>query len=186
MVSTALIVVGVILVILVLWVVITYNSLISLRNTVKQAFSGIDVQLKRRFDLIPNLVNTVKGYAKHEKELMENLTKARTSFLNVGQDVSKMAKSDGELNGLLKSLFAVAENYPNLKANENFKQLQEELAETEDQIAASRRIYNENVNYMNTKIESVPSNIIAGMFNFKKWDSFEASVEEKKEIKVGF
>jgi LemA protein len=162
--------------------------LVKLRNDVKKAFSGIDVQLKRRSDLIPNLINTVKGYTTHEKELLESITKARTSIMNASSsgDVKGMAQGENMLSGALKSLFAVAENYPDLKANENFLNLQEQLSETEDQIAASRRIYNENVNYLNVKIESFPSNIIAGMFNFKQRDFFEADETDKKNINVQF
>ncbi len=171
-----------------LWVGGTYNSLVGLRNDVKKGFSGIDVQLKRRTDLIPNLINTVKGYAKHEKELLENVTKARTSIMDSSQagDVKGMAQGENMLSGALKSVFAVAENYPDLKANENFIKLQEELGETEDQIAASRRIYNENATYFNNKIEMFPSNVIAGMFNFQQSDLFEATAEERKHVKVEF
>ena len=177
-----------IVVILGLWVLVTYNSLIGLRNDVKKAFSGIDVQLKRRSDLIPNLVNTVKAYAKHEKEVLENVTKARTSIMNgsANGDIKQMAQGENMLSGALKSLFAVAENYPDLKANQNFLELQQELSETEDQVAASRRIYNENVTYFNNKIQMVPSNIIAGMFNFKAEDLFEAQETERKNVEVKF
>jgi LemA protein len=171
-----------------LWIGMTYNSLIGLRNDVKKGFSGIDVQLKRRTDLIPNLINTVKGYAKHEKELLENVTKARTSIMDASNqgDVKGMAQGENMLSGALKSVFAVAENYPDLKANENFVRLQEELGETEDQIAASRRIYNENATYFNNKIEMFPSNVIAGMFNFKQSDLFEATAQEREAVKVEF
>jgi LemA protein len=171
-----------------LWVGTTYNSLVGLRNDVKKGFSGIDVQLKRRTDLIPNLINTVKGYAKHEKELLENVTKARTSIMDASNsgDVKGMAQGENMLSGALKSVFAVAENYPDLKANESFIKLQEELGETEDQIAASRRIYNENATYFNNKIEMFPSNVIAGMFNFKQSDLFEATTQERETVKVEF
>lgn len=172
--------------IVIFWILLTYNSLIRLRNDVKKSFSGIDVQLKRRTDLIPNLINTVKGYAAHEKQVLENITKARTSIVNgsANSDISQMAQGDNLLSGALKSLFAVAESYPDLKANENFLKLQEELSETEDQIAASRRIYNENVTYFNTKIQVVPSNIIASMFKFNEEKLFEATNEEKENIEV--
>jgi len=171
-----------------LWGIVTYNSLIKLRNDVKKSFSGIDVQLKRRTDLIPNLINTVKGFAKHEKTLLENVTKARTSIINASEagDVKGMANGENMLSGALKSVFAVAENYPDLKSNQNFLQLQEELGETEDQIAASRRIYNENSTYLNNKIETIPSNLIAKIGNFKPADLFEATIEEKQSIKVEF
>ena len=175
-------------VIVILWFFLTYNSLIGLRNSVKNAFSGIDVQLKRRSDLIPNLINTVKGYAKHEKELLERVTKARTSIMDSSAqgDVKGMAQGENMLSGALKSVFAVAENYPDLKANQNFLELQEQLGETEDQIAASRRIYNSNVTEYNNKIEMMPSNIIASMFNFKAKDFFEAQESERKNVKVEF
>lgn len=168
------------------WGVITYNSLVSLRNQVKTSWSGIDVQLKRRNDLIPNLISTVKGYASHEKEVLENVTKARAAIMDAGDNVKEVAGAENMLSGALKSLFAVAEAYPDLKANENFLQMQRDLTETEDQIAASRRIYNENVNYYNTKIESVPSNIIAGMFSFIQRDFFEAQESEKATPEVEF
>ncbi len=171
-----------------IWVATTYNSLVGLRNDVKKSFSGIDVQLKRRTDLIPNLINTVKGYASHEKELLENVTKARTSIMDASNsgDIKGMAQGENMLSGALKSVFAVAENYPDLKANENFLKLQEELGETEDQIAASRRIYNENATYFNNKIEMFPSNVIAGMFNFKQSDLFQATTKEREAVKVEF
>ena len=165
-----------------------YNSLIRLKNNVKKSFSGIDVQLKRRTDLIPNLINTVKGYASHEKELLESLTKARTSIINgsASGNVNAMAEGENMLSGALKSIFAVAENYPDLKANQNFLELQESLEETEDQIAAARRIYNENVNYLNTKIEVFPSNIIAGMFGFQQADLYTITESDRKNVEVKF
>tara|TARA_B110000008_G_scaffold252896_1_gene267815 strand:- start:225 stop:776 length:552 start_codon:yes stop_codon:yes gene_type:complete len=165
-----------------------YNSLIKLKNNVKKSFSGIDVQLKRRTDLIPNLINTVKGYASHEKELLESLTKARTSIINgsASGNVNAMAEGENMLSGALKSIFAVAENYPDLKANQNFLELQESLEETEDQIAAARRIYNENVNYLNTKIEVFPSNIIAGMFGFQQADLYTITESDRGNIEVKF
>lgn len=171
-----------------IWVGTSYNSLVGLRNDVKKSFGGIDVQLKRRTDLIPNLLNTVKGYAKHEKELLENVTKARTSIMDASNsgDVKGMAQGENMLSGALKSVFAVAENYPDLKANEGFIKLQSELSETEDQIAASRRIYNENVTYLNNKIEMFPSSLIAGMFTFKQSDLFEATATERENVKVEF
>ncbi len=165
-----------------------YNSLIRLKNNVKKSFAGIDVQLKRRTDLIPNLVNTVKGYATHEKELLESLTKARTSIINGASngDINAMAEGENMLSGALKSVFAVAENYPDLKANQNFLELQESLEETEDQIAAARRIYNENVNYLNTKIEVFPSNLVASMFGFKHAELYEIAEEDRKNVEVKF
>jgi len=168
------------------WVMVTYNGFISLKNNAKKAFSGIDVQLKRRNDLIPNLIETVKGYAKHEKGTLEAVTKARTASMAASSkgDMKAMAKADNMLSGALKSIFALSESYPDLKANQNFLELQEVLTETEDQIAASRRIYNENATYFNTKTEMVPANIIANMFNMKHMDLFEAEESEKENIKV--
>jgi LemA protein len=186
--TTIIIVGGGTLLVLGIWVGTSFNSLVGLRNDVKKGFSGIDVQLKRRTDLIPNLINTVKGYAKHEKEVLESVTKARTSIMNASEsgDVKGMAQGENMLSGALKSVFAVAESYPDLKANKNFIKLQEELGETEDQIAASRRIYNENATYFNNKIEMFPSNVIAGMFNFRQSDLFEATAQEREHVKVEF
>ena len=165
-----------------------YNALVRLKNNVKKSFAGIDVQLKRRTDLIPNLVNTVQGYASHEKELLENLTKARSSIISGASngDINAMAQGENMLSGALKSVFAVAENYPDLKANQNFLELQEALEETEDQIAAARRIYNENVNYLNTKIEVFPSNLIANMFGFKHADLYKIAESDRKNVEVKF
>lgn len=176
------------LVIVSIFIISLYNSLVKHRNNVRKAFSGIDVQLKRRTDLIPNLINTVKGYVSHEKELLESLTQARTSIINGSnsKDVNAMADGENMLSGALKSVFAVAENYPDLKANENFLALQDSLEETEDQIAASRRIYNENVNYLNTKIELFPSNLIAGMFGFQQADLYNINESERGNIAVSF
>ena len=163
-----------------------YNSLVRLRNQVRNSWSGIDVQLKRRNDLIPNLVNTVKGYAKHEKELLEHVTQARANVMESRKegDLDKLSEAENELSGTLKSLFAVAENYPDLKANQNFLKLQEQITETEDQIAASRRIYNENVTYYNNKIETFPSNIFANMFNFEQKNFFET--KDRENVKISF
>ncbi len=162
-----------------------YNGLIRLKNRVDEAWSDIDVQLKRRYDLIPNLVNTVKGYATHERELFEKVTEARTRAMGAGNAMDK-AQAENALAGTLKTLFAVAENYPQLKANENFLELQKELTDTEDKIQASRRFYNGNVRDFNTKIEIFPTNIFAGMLNFTKRDFFEAKEEEKEAVKVEF
>jgi LemA protein len=177
----ALIVVAVV----VLLIIGLYNALIRLKNQVKNAFAQIDVQLKRRNDLIPNLVETVKGYMKHEKGVLENVTKARAAIMSAGTLEGK-AKASNQLSETLKSLFAVAENYPTLKANENFLQLQEELSGTESKIAYARQFYNDIVMRFNTKIELFPNNIFAGMLNFKKEASFEATVEERKNVKVEF
>mgnify|MGYP006077558519 CR=1 FL=1 len=175
-------------VVTILWVIATYNKLVKFRNHIKMAFSGIDVQLKRRTDLIPNLINTVKGYAAHEKEVLESLTKARTSIMNgsASGNINEMADGNNMLSGALKSVFAVAENYPDLKANQNFLSLQESLEETEDQVAAARRIYNANVNDLNTKVESFPSVIIASMFGFGQTQLFTIVESDRANIDVNF
>ncbi|HBI33932.1 MAG TPA: hypothetical protein DEA43_04050 [Candidatus Moranbacteria bacterium] len=162
-----------------------YNSLVTLKNRVDEAWSDIDVQLKRRYDLIPNLINTVKGYATHEKELFERVTAARTAAMSAGSPAEKQ-DAENMLSGTLKSLFAVSENYPDLKANQNFLELQRELTDTEDKIQASRRFYNGNVRDFNIKIETFPSNIVAGMLNFTKREFFAADEAEKENVKVQF
>jgi len=176
----------IIVAVLALFIVGLYNSLIRLRNQVKNSWAQIDVQLKRRNDLIPNLVNAVKGYMKHEKTVLENVTKARSAIMSAGDNVAKVSKASGELSNTLKSLFAVAENYPDLKANANFAQLQEELVGTENKISYARQHYNDIVMVFNTKIETFPNNIFANMLNFTKKDSFEATAEERKNVKVEF
>lgn len=167
-------------------VIFVYNGLVSTRVRVEEAWSDITVQLKRRLDLVPNLINTVKGYATHEKEVFERVTEARANTLNA-QGVAQTAKAEGEFEQALKSLFAVSENYPQLRATENFQQLQAELTDTEDKIMASRRFYNGAARELNIKIDSFPSNIIAGMFGFKKREFFEvadqAAVEKPVEAK---
>lgn len=168
--------------VIVLILILIYNSLIRTRNAVKNSWAGIDVQLKKRADLIPNLVSVVQGYANHEKTVLKKLTKLRTELLAAKGNVKKAAKSDEELSATLKSLFAVAENYPNLKANENFLALQKELSKLETQVAAARRIYNENVMYYNTKVEMFPTNIFAKLFNFQKELFFETT--EKDPIRL--
>lgn len=172
-----------ILAIAIIWVIAAYNGLITLRNRTQEAWSDIDVQLKRRYDLIPNLVNTVKGYATHEKEVFEKVTQARANALNAEKagDIAGSAKAENMLSGALKSLFAVAESYPDLKANQNFLDLQQQLADTEDKIQASRRFYNGNVRDFNTKQEVFPTNIIANMFAFKKAEFFEIGEEKERE-----
>jgi len=165
------IILGVIAVI-VLWTVFVYNRLVTLRNRAKEAWSDIDVQLKRRYNLIPNLVETVKGYASHERELFEKVTEARTRAMGA-QTMEEHSKTENILSSTLKSLFAVAENYPQLKASGNFLELQRELRDTEDKVQASRRFYNGNVRDLNIKIERFPEKIIASFFNFKKMDFFE-------------
>jgi len=174
-----------IIVLAVLWAVGIYNGLITLKNRVDEAWSDIDVQLKRRYDLIPNLINTVKGYASHEKEVFEKVTEARTRAMGAGNGQEK-AEAENALSGTLKTLFAVSENYPELKANQNFLELQRELTDTEDKIQASRRFYNGNVRDFNIKIELFPNNIIAGMLNFAKREFFEAKESEKENVKVEF
>lgn len=168
-----------------LYVVVAYNSLVRLRTQANEALSDIDVQTKRRYDLIPNLVETVKGYAKHEKEVFSEVTKARTAAMKA-QGLAEKAEKENMLSQTLKSLFAVAENYPKLRANENFLALQEELATTENKIEASRRFYNANVRDLNIKIEQFPSNIIASLFNFKKMDMYETTAEAREAVKVKF
>lgn len=167
-----------------LWV--TYNALVTLKMRVDEAWSDITVQLKRRLDLIPNLINSVKGYAAHESGVFERVTEARANTLNA-QGVEATAKAEGEFEGALKSLFAVAEAYPQLRASENFMQLQQELVDTEDKIQASRRFYNGGVRDLNTKIQVFPNNIFAGMLGFKEREFFEvedmATVENPVEVK---
>lgn len=174
-----------ILAILLIWLITIFNGLVSLRNRTKEAWSDIDVQLRRRYDLIPNLVETVKGYAKHEREVFENVTKARTAALEAKGPVEQ-AKAENLLSGALKSLFAVAENYPTLRASENFKALQDELTDTENKIEAARRFYNANVRDLNIKIEKFPDNIVAKIFGFKEMELFEAEAEAKEPVKVKF
>lgn len=164
-------------------VIAIYNGLVTTRIRVEEAWSDITVQLRRRMDLIPNLVNSVKGYAKHEKEVFENVTKARADVLGA-KTVGETAKAEGQFEQALKSLFAVAENYPQLRASENFQQLQQELTDTEDKIMASRRFYNGAARDLNIKIESFPSNIVAGMFGFKKREFFEVEDQAAAEKPV--
>ncbi|OGY29276.1 MAG: hypothetical protein A3F33_01305 [Candidatus Woykebacteria bacterium RIFCSPHIGHO2_12_FULL_43_10] len=173
----------VVVVALYLWAV--YNGLITAHMRVKESWSGIDIQLKRRSDLIPNLVEVVKGYAKHEKEVFESVTKARASLISASS-VHEQAEANNMLTGALKSLFAVAEAYPELKASENFKQLQDELSDTESKIAYARQFYNSNVMDYNTKIKVFPNLIFAGMLSFKVEEFFQASSEEKQEVKLSF
>jgi LemA protein len=172
-----------------LWVIISYNKLVSFRNRTDEAWSDIDVQLKRRYDLIPNLLETVKGYASHESETFQKVTEARTAAMSAEQsgDAAKSAQAENMLSGALKSLFAVTENYPDLKANENFLELQKELSDTENKIQASRRFYNGNVRDMNTAVQSFPTNVIAGMFGFGSREFFEIEDGAQREnVKVSF
>ncbi|MDD5551816.1 MAG: LemA family protein [Candidatus Pacebacteria bacterium] len=177
---TWLIIVGIIVFLLIAVIAGMYNSLVRLKNRAKEAWSDIDVQLKRRHDLIPNLVETVKGYASHEKELFEKVTEARANAINA-KNPKEQGEAENMLSGTLKSLFAVAENYPDLKASQNFLELQRDLRDTEDKIQAARRFYNGNVRDLNIKIESFPANIIASIFRFKQMELFEIEEPGEKE-----
>ncbi|MEK7134708.1 MAG: LemA family protein [Patescibacteria group bacterium] len=177
-----------VLAVLILWVIFAYNSFIRLVTRAKEAWADIDVQLKRRYDLIPNLVETVRGYAKHETSAFENVTKARAAAMGAGS-VAEHGKAENMLTGALKSIFAIAEAYPDLKANTNFLELQRELSDTENKIQAARRFYNGNVRDLNINIDSFPSNIIAGAFKFAKMEFFELGEGEeaaKNPVKVSF
>jgi LemA protein len=175
-----------VLVLAVVWVIGAYNGLVSLKNRTDEAWSDIDVQLKRRYDLIPNLVETVKGYAKHEKQVFEEVTKARSEAMSSGGSVADKAESENMLTNTLKSVFAIAENYPELKANQNFLSLQGELTDTEDKIEAARRFYNGNVRDFNTKLQVFPTNMIAQNLGFKAREFFEAAAGERDVVKVDF
>ncbi|MFA6047338.1 MAG: LemA family protein [Parcubacteria group bacterium] len=175
----------IIVIVLVIGIIFMYNGLVRLKNRVDEAWSDIDVQLKRRHDLIPNLVNTVKGYAAHEKDVFEKVTQARAAAMGAGTAEAK-GQAENMLSGALKSLFAIAEAYPDLKANQNFLELQRELTDTEDKIMAARRFYNGNVRDFNTKIQVFPTNIFAGMLNFTKRDFFQAEASEKEVVNVQF
>ena len=174
------------IIILVFWVISIYNNLVKAKLKVDNAWSQIDVQLQRRFDLIPNFVETVKGYMTHEAQTFEKIAALRTSWAN-SSSVGEKAKLDGELSGALKTIMAVSENYPELKANTNFSELSEELRNTENKISFSRQFYNDSVTMYNTKLELIPSNIVAGMFNFKSKELFTAESDEaRKNVKVDF
>ena len=176
----------IIVAIIIFWFIGSYNGLVTLRQRVKNAWSQIDVQLQRRFDLIPNLVETVKGYMGHEEGVLTKVTELRSSWANA-KSVSEKAQIDNELSGTLKTIMAVSENYPDLKANQNFSELQEELRSTENKISYSRQFYNDAVTMYNTKLETFPSNLIASSFNFKAETLFEAeSPEARKNVKVDF
>lgn len=181
-----LIVLGVLLIAL----IATFNTLIRARNRVDEAFSDVDVQLKRRYDLIPNLMETVKGYMEHEKQTLVQLTEARTAAMsahdNAGATMAQKEQAENALSSTLKSLFAVAENYPELKASQNFAMLQDELADTENKIQAARRFYNGNVRDFNTKIQVFPTNIFASLLKFNKYDFFAATETEKNNVAVKF
>ncbi len=188
MTTTLIVVFGVALLIIVA-IIGMYNSLIRLKNRVDEAWSDIDVQLKRRYDLIPNLIETVKGYATHERETLEKVTEARTNAMKAqeGGDAKAQAEAENMLSSTLKSIFALSENYPDLKANQNFLELQKELSDTENKIQASRRFYNGNVRDFNTKLEVFPTNIIGNMLGFKSREYFEIEDEKEREnVKVKF
>jgi len=178
----------ILVVLIVLWAVFAYNRFVTLINNAKEAWSDIDVQLKRRYDLIPNLVNTVKGYATHESATFEKITQARTAAMGAG-NIAEKGKAENVLTGALKSVFAIAEAYPELKANQNFMALQGELSDTENKIQASRRFYNGNVRDLNIAVEAFPGNVIAGRFHFAKMELFTldeaeaAAVQKPVEVK---
>jgi len=174
-----------VVVLLVLYVVVTYNGLVRLRNRVKNSWAQIDVQLRRRYDLIPNLVETVKGYAKHERETFEAVTQARANAINAS-GVAEQAQAENMITGALKSLFSVAEAYPELKANQNFLALQEELTGTEGRISYARQFYNDAVLQLNNKIETFPSNVVAGRFGFDQQEFFEADDTSRGPVNVQF
>lgn len=179
-------IVYIVIAVIVLWIVFGFNSLIKRRNRVKEAWSDIDVQLKRRYDLIPNLVETVRGYASHERETFEKVIDARSKAMGV-HSVGEHQQAENMLTGALKSLFALAEAYPQLRASENFQQLQADLTDTEDKLQAARRFYNSTVRDYNTAIQQVPMNILASIFNFKGQEFFElSSVAEASVPKVKF
>ena len=175
----------IVVVLIIAWAFATYNKLVDLRNRVKDQWAQIDVQLKRRFDLIPNLVETVKGYAKHESETLEAVIQARNTYVSATTPEAQM-KADGDLEKAISKLFALTESYPDLKANTNFQHLQQELTETESKIASARQFYNDTVLMYNNKVEMVPSNIIASLFKFKKEAFFEANETERENVQVKF
>ncbi len=182
---TAVYIIIAVLVLLVIWYFSTYNSLISLRNRKDDQFSQIDVQLKRRADLIPNLVETVKGYAKHESKTLEDVIKARNTY-TTAHTVDEKVKASGEITNALNKLFALSESYPDLKANTNFMSLQNDLKDTEDKISMARQFYNDTVLTYNNKVERVPSNIVANMGGFKKGEFFQIDEKEKEAPTVKF
>lgn len=184
--ATILWVIIALIVVVVLWVIGVFNGLVTLKNRAKEAWADIDVQLKRRYDLIPNLVETVKGYASHEKEIFEKVTEARASAMNA-QGLPAKAEAENQLSQTLKSIIAVAEAYPDLKASQNFLELQRELTDTEDKIQAARRFYNTNVRDLNIKIESFPANLVAGSLGFKEMELFQTANEaERQPVAVKF
>jgi LemA protein len=186
---TILYIVIVVVVVIVLWAIFAFNHLVRMVQRAKEAWADIDVQLKRRYDLIPNLVETVKGYAAHEKSVFENVTAARSAAMGVGTSVAEKGKAENMLSGALKSLFAVAEAYPDLKANQNFLDLQRQIADTEDKIQAARRFYNGNVRDLNTAMQVFPGSIIASMFHFEQREYFQldpADMAAREPVAVKF
>jgi len=180
-------IVGVVLLVLIIWVAATYNRLVQVRNTVKESWADVTTELKRRYDLIPNLVDTVKGYLQHEREIMDAVTRAHQAAFSGAPTPAAQAQAENELTRALRSLFALAENYPQLKASENFLGLQQQLANTEDRIQAARRFYNGNVRDNNNAVQFFPSNIIAGIFGFRTVDFFEIDDPAAAEpVKVSF
>ena len=177
--------IGFVIVIALLGLVVMYNGFVGMRNRIDNSWAQIDVQTKKRYDLIPNLVETVKGYAKHEKSVFENVTKARNMAMGAGS-MPERAAAENALTGTLKTLFAVAENYPQLRANENFKMLQEELSGIESKIAYARQFYNDTVMSFNQSVQMFPGNVVAGMFGFKEREYFKADEAERKNVKVTF
>lgn len=178
-------IIGIVIILFLVYLIVIYNSLVRAKVRISEALSQIDVQLKRRTDLIPNLVETVKGYAKHEREVLTKITEARSAIMKAKTTQDK-ADANNMLSQSLKSLFAVAENYPDLKASQNFMELQEELSDTEDKIAYSRQFLNSNVMDYNTRIKTFPGNLFANMFGFEPADFFAASDADKKPVKVSF
>ena len=175
-----------VVILIILWLIVTYNGLIRSKNQTDEAWSDIDVQLKRRYDLIPNLIETVKGFTKQESSVLQNVTEARTKAMNAGSPKAK-GEAENMLTSTLKTLFAVSENYPELKSNENFGKLQDELSDTENKIQASRRFYNSNVRDYNTKLEVFPTNMIAKALGFSQREFFEIEAEEeRKNVSVKF
>ena len=187
--TTTYVILG-ILAVIVIWLILTYNGLIRSKNQVDEATSDIDVQLKRRYDLIPNLVETVKGYMTHERETLVKLTEARTAAMAVSNNpnasLADKERAENALSGTLKTLFAVTENYPELKASQNFLQLQDEISDTENKIQAARRFYNGNVRDFNTKIQVFPTNLISNLLQSKKYEFFQAAETERANVKVQF
>ena len=183
--GTGILILLIVAIVIIGYIVTIYNGLIKLKNNIKKSWANIDVLLKQRSDELPKLIATVKGYMKHEKEVLENLTKARTNFLNANT-VAETAAADNMISGALKSLFAVAENYPNLKANENFMQLQNRISGIENEIADRREFYNDSVNQYNIRIQSIPDVIVARMMGYTDEEMFEVAETDKQDVEIKF